>query len=473
MRLRLFLSFAVVMILTLLILGLVIGTNTETTITSFAQSGGFSGADRIITQYADYYSQTGSWEGVSSKSATTESGSAGSGTGIGQGGGQGRGQGGNSSGNPNSGGGINANQFTLTDENGTVLVSQSIPLEEKLPPEILENSFEIKFEGQIIGYLIPEAGIADLSEIISEELGSALSESILPTALIASAAAILLSIVLTAILTAPIRQLTGAADRIARGNLSQRVPVKGQDEISQLAFSFNQMADSLEEAQKARQSMTADIAHELRTPLSIQRANLEALQDGIYPLTQENLSPIMQQNYMLTKLVEDIHTLVIADIGGLQLEMVNTDLAALITRISEDFQARFDEGGISLTTKLEDSCPNYLLDPSRVSQVIYNVLQNSLRHTPEGGKVEIRTSYEEESFLIRIRDTGEGIPEEALDHLFDRFYRSDQSRSRDKGGSGLGLAIARQIVLAHNGRISAGNHPQGGAVFTIQLPARK
>ena len=478
MRLRLFFSFLIITIITLLVLGIVLQSNTQTTITNFAQSGGFYASSRVITEYANYYAENGSFAGITSGLITTTHGeNEGSANpnpgGAGHGSGMGMGSGNQQGGQGNSAMGMNiSGEFTLIDPEGTVLMSQSLPVGEKLEPSSINNGLPIDVDGEVIGYLIPDANLVDLSELIGEELSSALKKSLLPTTLIASGAAILLAVILAAILVSPIQQLTGAADRIAGGDLSQRVPVKGKDEINQLALSFNQMADSLEEAQQARQAMTADIAHELRTPLSIQRANLEALQDGIYPLTQENLTTVVQQNSMLTKLVEDLRTLAIADAGGLQLELINTDLTALIARIREDFQARFDEARVTLTTQFDLTCPTCQLDPGRISQVIYNVLQNSLRHTPEGGSVEIITSCTGESAQIFIRDTGEGIPEEALPHLFDRFYRSDQSRSRDMGGSGLGLAIARQIVLAHNGEMSAGNHPEGGAVFTIDLPTR-
>jgi len=217
--------------------------------------------------------------------------------------------------------------------------------------------------------------------------------------------------------------------------------------------------------------MTADIAHELRTPLSVQRANLEALQDGIYPLTQENLAPIIQQNRLLTKLVNDLRTLALADAGALEMERVQTDLTKLIARICSDFEPAFAEAGIKLSFTPEAGIPLLNLDPARINQVINNLLQNSLRHTPKGGRVEVKLDREPGTTVIRIRDTGEGIPEEALPLLFERFYRSDQARSRDTGGTGLGLTIARQLVEAHHGSLTAANHPDGGAVFEIRLPA--
>jgi signal transduction histidine kinase len=470
MRIRLFFSFAIVIMLTLVVLGFVIRTESQTVITSFARSGGFYGADRVINQYADYYSEHGSWEGITMDVAGENP----QGTGDGSGGSRGRGGGG---GGGQAGGGYsssgmfaNQDQFSLADSEGVVLLSLSLPVGDALSKNVLDNGFEIFVDEKIVGYLIPASNILDVSEIITQELNDSLTESIAPTALIGTIAAIVLATILAALLMRPIRQLTRAANQVASGDLSQRVPVSGRDEIGQLAASFNQMADSLEASRQARQAMTADIAHELRTPLSIQRANLEAFQDGIYPLTLDNLSPIIQQNNLLTKLVEDLRTLALADAGELHIEKVSTDLNALITVVCNDFQARFSEMGVSLVCKSDQTCPQPLLDPNRISQVIYNLLHNSLRHTPEGGKVEITTACEGSVVTIKLRDSGEGIPEEALPHLFDRFYRSDQSRSRDKGGSGLGLAIAMQIIQAHGGTISAANHPQGGAEFTIHLP---
>jgi len=362
-------------------------------------------------------------------------------------------------------------QFSLANPDGTVLVSETLDIGEQIPAEILDQSFPIEVEDQVVGYLVPESGLLDLSELIREELSAALSGSLLPTALVSGAAALLLAVILAAFLMRPIRQLTHAADQVAAGDLSQRVPATSRDEIGQLATTFNQMADSLQRAQKSRQAMTADIAHELRTPLSVQRANLEALQDGIYPLTQENLAPIIQQNRLLTKLVNDLRTLALADAGALEMERVQTDLTKLIARICSDFEPAFAEAGIKLSFTPEAGIPLLNLDPARINQVINNLLQNSLRHTPKGGRVEVKLDREPGTTVIRIRDTGEGIPEEALPLLFERFYRSDQARSRDTGGTGLGLTIARQLVEAHHGSLTAANHPDGGAVFEIRLPA--
>jgi signal transduction histidine kinase len=262
------------------------------------------------------------------------------------------------------------------------------------------------------------------------------------------------------------------------------VQVRGRDELSTLARTFNEMAGSLQRSEEARRAMTADIAHELRNPLAVQRANLEALQDGIYPLTAENLEPILAQNQLLTRLVEDLRTLALAEAGQLHLECVPTDLADLVQRVVERFSAQANLRGVVLETGRESGAtppenpPRLIVDPGRVEQILGNLLSNALRYTPEGGSIKIGLSPlpangQPQAVLLTVQDSGPGIPQEALPHLFERFYRVDRSRSRLEGGTGLGLAIARQLAEAHGGDLKAANHPQGGAVFTLTLPLER
>ena len=263
---------------------------------------------------------------------------------------------------------------------------------------------------------------------------------------------------------------------MASGDLSQRVAVQGKDELGVLGTAFNQMANSLQKAAENRRAMTADIAHELRTPLAVQRANLEALQDGIYPLTAENLESILEQNQMLTRLVDDLRTLALADAGELRLELIRTDLPRLVQRNVDRFESQAAAQQVRLRGELPDGCPAVLMDALRIEQVLGNLISNALRHTPPGGTVNVRVGCQggrsANLVTLEVQDSGEGIPAEALDHLFERFYRADTSRSRAAGGTGLGLAIARQLVEAHGGRLEAANHPQGGAVFTLSLPVK-
>jgi signal transduction histidine kinase len=272
----------------------------------------------------------------------------------------------------------------------------------------------------------------------------------------------------------PVRDLTDAAQRMAQGDLTQRVPTRGNDELAQLGQAFNDMADSLEEAVENRKAMTADIAHELRNPLAVQRAHLEALQDGIYSPTAESLQPIYEQNLLLTRLVDDLRILALADAGQLQLDRTLTDVVVLAGQIAERFNpqaaARNIHLSLQVARELQEKPAMMVLDPLRIEQILGNLLSNALRHTPQGGNISMDISSRVDRVLIQVADNGPGISPEALPHIFERFYRADEARSRSEGGSGLGLAIARQLAEMHGGTLSAANTPLGGAVFTLSLP---
>jgi signal transduction histidine kinase len=251
------------------------------------------------------------------------------------------------------------------------------------------------------------------------------------------------------------------------------VRTHGSDELAQLGQSFNQMAESLQNAEGSRRALTADIAHELRTPLAVQRAHLEALQDGVYPLTAENLDPVLAQNQLLTRLVDDLRTLALAESGQLSLIRAPVDFAALAQRVVERFQPQAEARQIKLQMVAEGlpSGRSALLeiDSARMEQILGNLLANALRYTPEGGEVQVHLEWSPKAARISVCDNGPGIPSEALPHIFERFYRADKSRTRSEGGTGLGLAIARQLAEAHGGTLTAENMPEGGAKFILTL----
>jgi two-component system sensor histidine kinase BaeS len=261
---------------------------------------------------------------------------------------------------------------------------------------------------------------------------------------------------------------------MAQGDLSQRVAVKGNDELAELGRTFNFMAGSLEQAEESRKAMTADIAHELRTPLAVQRANLEALQDGIYSLTPDNLQPVLEQNRLLARLVDDLRTLALADAGQLTLERAPTDLIGLLQGVVERFQPQASGRGVQLVLELATThLPLLNLDAIRIEQILTNLLSNGLRYTPQGSTIWIGVEGKGPEAAVTVRDSGPGIPEESLPFVFERFYRVDKARARAEGGSGLGLAIARQLARAHGGELTAANHPEGGAVFMLRLPVAR
>jgi len=287
---------------------------------------------------------------------------------------------------------------------------------------------------------------------------------------LAGGAALILAILLAYSLLHPIKNLTQAAKKLGQGDLSQRVSVGGDTELDTLGRVFNQMADSLEDAEERRKALTADIAHELRTPLSVQQAHLEALQDGIYKLSLENLTPIAEQSHSLTRLVEDLRTLALADAGELTLERVEANLPALVHRAATRFEPQAKAKGITFDFSLDEDCPMLQIDPQRIEQILNNLLDNALRYSNEGEVIELEIFYNIQQVGLAIHDKGPGIPDEELPYIFDRFYKSDRSRIRSNRGTGLGLSISRKLAEAHGGNLEAENHPQGGAVFTLTLP---
>jgi len=295
---------------------------------------------------------------------------------------------------------------------------------------------------------------------------------------IALIAALVIGFVVFRAITHPIDQLSRAAHALARGDLSARVTTEaqpsrlGEDELTELGTAFNAMADSLQQAEALRRDMTADIAHELRTPLAVMRGNLEAMLDGVYPPDAEHLQPVLNQVHLLTRLVEDLRTLALAEAGQLPLTKRPTDLKQLIDTTLVSFQANAAAQRVTLTANTIDQLPAIEIDPDRVQQTIGILIANALRHTPAGGSITVTLRRDYAQVLIEVADTGTGIPPEDLPHIFERFYRADKSRSRESGGSGLGLAIAKSIVQAHGGSIGAVSEPGRGTTVRFTLPLK-
>jgi signal transduction histidine kinase len=277
-------------------------------------------------------------------------------------------------------------------------------------------------------------------------------------------------------ITRPIDQLTRAAHQLAQGDLSARVAVDdhparlGADEISELGAAFNTMAGNLQQSEQVRRDMTADIAHELRTPLAVMRGNLEAMLDGVYPFDAEHLNPVLNQVNLLTRLVEDLRTLALAEAGQLPLEKRPGDLGALLQRATASFEAQAAAQQVALQTTIAADLPPVEIDPDRMQQTVGILIANALRYTPPQGSITVAARTDRASVTIEVADTGSGIAAEDLPHVFDRFYRADKSRARESGGSGLGLAIAKSIVEAHGGSIAAESQPGQGTQLIIRLP---
>jgi two-component system sensor histidine kinase BaeS len=273
-------------------------------------------------------------------------------------------------------------------------------------------------------------------------------------------------------LTRPLLALEGGARRLAAGERGMRLALPpSRDELRNLTEAFNSLVSGLERQESWRRGVVADIAHDLRTPLSVLRSEIEAMQDGVRPLDEEGLARLHQEVMRLTRLVEDLRTLSVAEAGGLGLEREPIDVVAFLGRVADGFASRAGSAGVELRLGRVAEGLEVEADPAALARVLDNLVDNALRYAAPGA-VELGARSAGGEVLITVRDHGPGLPEGEADRLFERFYRGDPSRARQEGtGSGLGLSIAKALVEAHGGRLEARDHPEGGAEFTVVLPA--
>jgi two-component system OmpR family sensor kinase/two-component system sensor histidine kinase BaeS len=267
-------------------------------------------------------------------------------------------------------------------------------------------------------------------------------------------------------MAAPIGEVMEAADRVAGGDYSARVQVRGSGEVARLTHAFNQMTARLQANEAQRRALLADVAHELRTPLSVIRGNVEGMLDGVYPADGAHLGPVLEETAVMARLLDDLQTLSTAEAGVLRLHRERVDPFALAQDTAAALRPRADRAGVSLDVGATDPVPETDLDQVRIGEVLANLLTNAIRHTPPGGAVRVLLSPAQAGVAFAVSDTGPGIDARDLPHVFDRFVKS-----ADSGGAGLGLAIARSLVEAHGGRITAESAPGAGTTMRFVLPA--
>jgi two-component system, OmpR family, sensor histidine kinase BaeS len=363
--------------------------------------------------------------------------------------------------------------FILTDPSGTVLIpNDRYHVGDKVSKSDLTQGISITTEqGKVVGVLVPMP-MPFQGQPREVEFIQRITLYLLYGALVGMILALVLGIILSRTLTRPIRELTRATHAVSEGDLSQQVPVRSRDELGELAKAFNKMSAELSRSVNARKQMTADIAHELRTPLSLILGHAEAVHDGVLPPSTENFEIIREEATRLEHLINDLRTLSLADAGELSMQMETVDPQRLIQEVSALYQYQAQKKNITFELDIAPDLPPIEVDPGRMTQVLTNILDNAMRHTPEGGRIILAAGEVQDLVELSVQDSGPGLNIEDADRIFERLYRADPSRFREDGGSGLGLAIAKSIVQAHGGQISAESEPGSGLKIRIRLPKK-
>jgi len=390
------------------------------------------------------------------------------------------------------------NIFGFADANGFVIVPlqpQFLP-GQRVPPEIIARNTPLEVKGTVIGTILSPPlppGLTPQEQAYLDRTNQALTLAALGAALLA----LVVGFLLARTLTHPLRALTIATEKMAGGDLNQQVTITSHDEIGELAESFNRMSREVARANQLRKQMTADIAHDLRTPLTVIAGYVESMRDGDLAPTPERLDTIYTEIERLQRLVGDLRLLAHTDAGELRLNLQSIHPKDLLESAAAPFKFSAEQKGITLTVNAADDLPLIQVDESRMNRVLSNLISNALRHTPAGGSVSILATRRDKStqvdrytgkraqteprsatrttqhVLITVADTGEGIPSSDLPHIFDRFYRADKSRTdADGASSGLGLAIAKALVEAHGGRIWAESEVGGGTRMRVEMPVK-
>ncbi|MCL4473361.1 MAG: cell wall metabolism sensor histidine kinase WalK [Actinobacteria bacterium] len=318
-----------------------------------------------------------------------------------------------------------------------------------------------------MGSMMSTAMAADLDQVFRDILNASLVWGGLSAVVIA----VILSLIISRRITKPIHEMAAVTGRIAEGDYSRRVTIESRDEIGSLARSLNLMAENLQESQKLRRELMANIAHELRTPLTSISGYMEGLIDGVVPATEETYELVHREAGRLSRLVNDLQRLSRAESGKEKLDIIPLQAQTVLDRLSRRLEPQFRDKGVDLSVDIDPGAPPVLADEDKLDQVLTNLIDNALRYTDAGGKVTVEVHGQDGKVAVTVADTGIGIGAEDLPHIFERFYRADKSRSRERGGTGIGLTIAKRYVEALGGTISVSSAPAKGTRFSVLLPS--
>ena len=440
LRFRLVVSFTLVILVTIGTVLLFINQATQDEIRRFGERIDQMRAARMEVELSRYYFRQGDWKGIQPFVEQW--------------------------------GNLYGQRIILTDSNGMVVAdSEGDLLEESYDPNSQGRPLSHPWQPSTIGTLYvspespPELGLTSL-----QILFKAIGRFFLWGGLIAVAIALIMTFSLSRRILAPVKALTSATKRLGCGDFSQRVQVKDKGELGELASTFNSMASDLERAEKLRRNMVADVAHELRTPLSNIRGYLEAVHDRVIKPDADTIRSLDEEAMLLSRLVDDLQELSLAEAGELKLVRQPESVAELIKQTAAMVQAQVAAKEVSISIDLPAKLPPANIDARRISQALRNLLENAVAHTAKGGVITVIARAQDNYVEVAVSDTGEGIPAEDLPNIFERFYRVDKSRTRATGGSGLGLTIAKRLVEAHGGKIEIQSELGKGSRFAFTIP---
>ncbi len=370
---------------------------------------------------------------------------------------------------------LNSDRIVVADVHGVIVADTSGALLRTFHPQKhLMHGVPILSGKELAGTVLVGSMIDSSLGGINEQFLKSIMTSLLWATGFSACIAFLLGLLFTTTVSRPLAALTLAARRVSKGDLTALVPVTGSDELSELSTSFNTMTGELKRLEEAKKQIIADSAHELRTPVTLIQGTIEAMIDGIYPLDVPTLEGLHEETLRLSRLIDMLRELELIESGRLQLGLEEIDAGVLVQKAVSLFASVAKEKSIALSIKTSETFPLRIkADPLRMDEVVYNLLSNAIKYTPAMGRVRISANRDDTSagIILRIEDSGPGIPENERERIFERFYRIDKARTTERGGRGLGLAIANEIVKAHGGSISVEESALGGAAFLVRMPA--
>ncbi|MDO8567944.1 MAG: ATP-binding protein [Dehalococcoidales bacterium] len=449
LQFRLILAFTAVILATIGTISIFVMRNTGGELQQFEDRNRQLRTERIVVLLSRFYSVTKDWSGIQPL--------------------------------VNQMGAFEGDHIVVTDASGIVVADSQENLLGK--PYRPSAPGTLIFPSRIPLQLSPRGGLPPTSNAVgtlyvnpentpvtlTRSLAESINRFLLWGGLLAIATAIVLTFVLSRRILSPIKALTRTAQRLGRGDFSQRVQIRDKGEVGELAQAFNSMAGNLEHSEKLRRDLVADTAHELRTPLTNIRGYLEAIRDDVVKPDKATILSLYEEAMLLSKLVEDLQELALADAGELKLVRQPENIAEVVNRAVTAVQAQAIARGLTVSTDISAALPLCNIDANRIGQVLRNLLNNAVTHTAQGG-ITVGARQCGEWIEVSVTDTGEGIPASELPNLFERFYRVDKSRTRATGGYGLGLTIARRLVEAHAGKISVQSEPGKGSRFSFTVP---